>query len=99
MAARWMTALVEPPMAWRTRPPPPVTRPEAAAVGAGPQHLALVAAGEHGPRGEGHRGDPRACRAHEEGREGLVAASQEDHRVQRLRPYHGLRVHGEEVPH
>ena len=74
-----------------------VSGPEAATVGTGADALALVAAGEHGTGGEHNGGDVRAGGAHQQGRQGLVAAAHEHHGVQRLGAQHGLDVERHQV--
>ena len=74
-----------------------VLRPEAAAVGAGAQPLAAMAAGHH-RAGDQH--DCRLCRghrAHELGRHRLVATAHQHDRIHGLRAHHLLGVHRHQV--
>ena len=75
----------------------PVVPPEAAAVGAGSEHLALVVADEHRSRDQLDRRHVGTHRRHQLRRHGLVAAADQHHRIHRLGPDHLLRVHGHEV--
>ena len=75
----------------------PVHAPEPAAVGARPEPLAAVVPGHHRAGGKDEGGHVRARGGHELGRNGLVAAADEDHRVHRLGPHHLLGVHRHQV--
>ena len=72
-------------------------RPEATAIGAGADALALVAAGEHGAGGQHDGRYVRAGGAHQQGRQGLVATTHEHHRVQGLGAQHGLHVERHQI--
>ena len=74
-----------------------VFRPEAPAVGAGAQPLAAVARGHHRPGGEHDRRLAGRRRAHDERRQGLVAAADEHDRIHRLAADHLLGRHRHEV--
>ena len=74
-----------------------VLRPEAAAIGAGAEPLAVIAAGHHRAR---HQHDRRAAgryRAHQLRWHGLVATAHQHHRVHRLRAHHLLGVHRHQI--
>ena len=71
--------------------------PQAAAIGAGAEHLALVVADHHRAGGQHDRRQVDARRRHHLRRQGLVAAADQDDRVHRLRADHLLGVHRHEV--
>ena len=75
----------------------PVSTPVAPAIGAGAEPLAPVAPGQHRPRDQLDRGHACACRRHELGRHGLVAAADQHHRIERMGADHLLRVHRHEI--
>ena len=75
----------------------PVAPPEAAAVRARAESLALPAPGHHGSGHELDGGHARGGCSHELGGHRLVAAAHEDHRVHGLGPHHLLDVHGHEI--
>ena len=74
-----------------------VTPPEAAAVGAGAEPLALVPPGHHRPGHQHYRWPSGRDRAHQLRRDGLVAAAHQHDRVHRLRADHLLGVDGHQV--
>jgi hypothetical protein len=74
-----------------------VACPEAAAVRAGAQPLALVPSGHHRAADDLNGGTPRRSGPHELGRNRLVAPAHKHHRVHRLCPDHFFRVHGHQV--
>ena len=74
-----------------------IARPEAAAIGAGAEPLALVPPGHHRPGHQHHRRPPGRDRAHELRRHGLVATAHQHDRVHRLRADHLLGVDGHQV--
>ena len=71
--------------------------PQAAAVGAGAQHLALEMADQHRPDRQHDRRTVDARRRHQLGRQGLVAAADQHDRVHRLGADHLLGVHRHQV--
>ena len=71
--------------------------PEAAAIGAGPEPLPLVAAGRHRPGHDLDGRQPGRCRTHQLRRHGLVTATDQHHGVHGLGTDHLLGVHGHEV--
>ena len=74
-----------------------IARPEAAAIGAGAEPLAAMAAGHH-RAGDQRDGRPvGGHRAHQLRRHGLVAAAHQHHRVHRLRADHFLGVDRHQV--
>ena len=74
-----------------------ILRPEAAAIGAGAQPFAAMAAGHHRPADQHHRRLVGRHRAHQLRRHGLVAAAHQHDRVHRLRAHHFLGVHRHQV--
>ena len=74
-----------------------IARPEAAAVGAGAEPLALVPPGHHRTGDQHDRRPPGRDRAHELRRHGLVAAAHQHHGVHRLRADHLLGVDGHQI--
>ena len=75
----------------------PEAAPEAAAIGAGAQHLALVMADDHRPHGDDHRRLVGADRPHHLGRQGLVAAADQHHGIHGLGADHLLAVHRHQI--
>ena len=74
-----------------------VFRPEAAAIGAGAEPLAVPARGHHRPGDQPDRRPVRRHRAHQLRRHGLVAAADQHDRVHRLGADHLLGVHRHQV--
>ena len=74
-----------------------VGRPQPPAIGAGAEPPALVAARQHRADREHDRRHVGAHRAHQLGRNGLVAAADQHHRIERQRGDHLLGVHGHEI--
>ena len=67
-------------------------RPEAPAIGAGAEPLAMPARGHHRPGDQPDRRPVGRNRAHQLGRHGLVAAADQHHRIHRLGADHLLGV-------
>ena len=74
-----------------------VLPPKAAAIGAGAEDFALMMAHHHGPGGHDDGGQIDAGSGHDLGGEGLVAATDQHHRIHGLGTNHFLGVHGHEV--
>ena len=74
-----------------------VARPEAPAIGAGAEPLAMPARGQHRPGNEADGRPIGRNRPHELGGHRLVAAADEDNRIHRLGADHLLGVHSHEV--
>ena len=75
----------------------PICGPQPAAVGAGAEPRALMAAGQHGADRQHDRRHVGADRAHQLSRNGLVAAADQHHRIERQRAQHFLDVHRHQV--
>ncbi len=74
-----------------------VFRPQPPAIGAGPQHLALVMPDHHRPDRDHHGRKVRADRGHDLRRQCLVAAADHHHRIHRLGADHLLGIHRHQV--
>ena len=74
-----------------------VLRPQPPAIGAGPQHLALVMPDNHRPDGNDNGRQIGADRGHDLRRQGLVASADHDDGVHRLGADHLLGIHRHQV--